>query len=184
MKLRTVSFRGGCAGGRGRGREGHMGIQQMDVQTLVIMKIPCMNKSMVIMNNGQLIINSLWSNSIHEQLFIKLLWTTDHAWTIGLSIWTIDHMANCSCMNKLFIIYEQLFIISKIVHKLFIAWTIGHSMDNPSDIHKILNGCFLLYRFITNLWSFFRPTWVSASPLLVSWSVSQLVSQSVSQSVS
>ena len=122
---------------------------------VVIMKIPCMNKSMVIMNNGQLIINSLWSNSIHEQLFIKLLWTTDHAWTIGLSIWTIDHMANCSCMNKLFIIYEQLFIISKIVHKLFIAWTIGHSMDNPSDIHKILNGCFLLFRFITNLWSFF-----------------------------
>ena len=116
---------------------------------VVIMKIPCMNKSMVIMNNGQLIINSLWSNSIHEQLFIKLLWTTDHAWTIGLSIWTIDHMANCSCMNKLFIIYEQLFIISKIVHKLFIAWTIGHSMDNPSDIHKILNGCFLLFRFIT-----------------------------------
>ena len=116
---------------------------------LVIMKIPCMNKSMVIMNNGQLIINSLWSNSIHEQLFIKLLWTTDHAWTIGLSIWTIDHMANCSCMNKLFIIYEQLFIISKIVHKLFIAWTIGHSMDNPSDIHKILNGCFLFFRFIT-----------------------------------
>ena len=101
------------------------------------------------MNNGQLIINSLWSNSIHEQLFIKLLWTTDHAWTIGLSIWTIDHMANCSCMNKLFIIYEQLFIISKIVHKLFIAWTIGHSMDNPSDIHKILNGCFLLFRLIT-----------------------------------
>ena len=123
--------------------------------SLVIMKIPCMNKSMVIMNNGQLIINSLWSNSIHEQLFIKLLWTTDHAWTIGLSIWTIDHMANCSCMNKLFIIYEQLFIISKIVHKLFIAWTIGHSMDNPSDIHKILNGCFLLFRFITNLLSFF-----------------------------
>ena len=125
------------------------------VRDIVIMKIPCMNKSMVIMNNGQLIINSLWSNSIHEQLFIKLLWTTDHAWTIGLSIWTIDHMANCSCMNKLFIIYEQLFIISKIVHKLFIAWTIGHSMDNPSDIHKILNGCFLLFRFITNLLSFF-----------------------------
>ena len=41
--------------------------------SVVIMKIPCMNKSMVIMNNGQLIINSLWSNSIHEQLFIKLL---------------------------------------------------------------------------------------------------------------
>ena len=117
------------------------------------MKIPCMNKSMVIMNNGQLIINSLWSNSIHEQLFIKLLWTTDHAWTIGLSIWTIDHMANCSCMNKLFIIYEQLFIISKIVHKLFIAWTIGHSMDNPSDIHKILNGCFLFFRFINRYFS-------------------------------
>ena len=87
---------------------------QSQRKEVVIMKIPCMNKSMVIMNNGQLIINSLWSNSMYDQLIIELLWTTDHVWTIGLSIWTIVHMANWPYMKKLFIIYDQLTIDPKL----------------------------------------------------------------------
>lgn len=50
VKLRTVSFRGGCAGGRGRGRKGHMGIQQMGVQThtLSLSSFEILGKHMVV----------------------------------------------------------------------------------------------------------------------------------------